>query len=76
MDQKWSERFSRLETFFLSKSLDGLERTFQTVKMPATSPPARAVKVSEPFLQLKSTDQPVVRPDLCTDQAHVVTKRD
>ena len=56
MDQRWSERFSRLEAFFLSKSLEGLQPTFQTVKMPAKAPPASAGKVSEPSLQPQSTD--------------------
>ena len=70
------ERFSRLEAFFLSKSLEGSEPTFQTVKMPTKAPPASAVKVTEPFFQPNSTDRPVVRPDLYTDQAHVVTKCD
>ena len=71
VDQKWSERYSCLQAFFLSKSLEGSQPTFQTVKMPAKAPPASAVKVSEPFLQPQSTDQPAGRPELCTDQAYV-----
>ena len=52
MDHKWSERFSRLEAFLLSKSLEkpSPELTFQTVKMPVRTQPASAVKVTEPFL--------------------------
>ena len=71
MDLKWSEHFSRLEAFFLSKSLEGSQPTFQTVKMPAKVPPASAVKVSEPFLPPQSVDRPASRPGLCTDQASV-----
>ena len=50
MDQRWSERFSRLEALFLSKSMEKSDPTFQTVKMLAQSPPASAVKGSEPFI--------------------------
>ena len=48
MDQKWSERFSRLEAFLLSKSLESPspELTFKMVKMPVRIRPASAVKVS------------------------------
>ena len=52
LNHKWSERFSRLEVFLISKSLEkpGKEPTFQTVKMLAKTPPASAVKSTEPFL--------------------------
>ena len=46
MDQKWSEPFSRLEAFLLSKSLEKSEPTFQAVKMPVKTPPASADKVT------------------------------
>ena len=70
MDQKWSERFSRLEALLLSKSLEkpSLEPTFQTVKMPVKTPPASAIKVTEPFLAPKPADQPVDRPAVSTNQ--------
>ena len=63
MDQRWSERFSRLEALFLSKSMEKSNPTFQTVKMPAKSPPAGAVKCSEPFILRKPADRPVDRHD-------------
>ena len=59
MDQKWSERFSRLEALFLSKSMEKSDLTFQTLKMPAKSPPAGAVKVAEHFIPPKPADRPV-----------------
>ena len=57
MDQKWSERFSRLEEFLLLKSLEkpSSEQTLQIVK----TPPVSAVKVTEPFIAPKPADQPV-----------------
>ena len=54
MDQRWSEHFSRFEALFLSKS----DPTFQTVKMPAKTPLASAVKGSEPFILPKPADRP------------------
>ena len=45
--------------------------TFQTVKMPAKSPPAGAVKVAEPFIPPKPTDRPVDWPMFSTDQASI-----
>ena len=58
MDQKWPECFSRLEVFFLSKSLESPspEPTFKTVKMPVRTPPASAVKISKPFLAPQSAN--------------------
>ena len=47
-------------------------QTFQTVMMPAKSPPAGAVKDSEPFILPKPADRPV----MATDQAHVETQCD
>ena len=69
MEQRWSERFSRLELLFLSKSMEKSDPTFQTVKMPAKSPPAGAVK--EPFILTKPADRPVNLPVMVTDQAGV-----
>ena len=65
MDQKRFERFSKLETFILSKSLDKpiLEPTFQTVKMQVKTPPATTVKVTEPFVAPKPAEQPAASTD-------------
>ena len=80
VDQRWSERFSCLEALFLSKSMEKSDSTFQTVKMPAKSPPAGAVKGSEPFILPKPADQPVDqpvdRPMMATNQAHVEAPHD
>ena len=59
MDQRWSECFSHLEVLFLSKSMVKSDPTFQTVKMPEKSPPASAVKGSEPFILSKPADRSV-----------------
>ena len=59
MDQRWSERFSRLRALFLSKSVVKSDPTFQTVKMAAKTPPTGAVKGSEPFILPKPADRPV-----------------
>ena len=56
MDQRWCEHFSRLEVLFLSKSMEKSDPTFQTVEMPAKSPPVGAVKGSEPFILPKPAD--------------------
>ena len=72
MDQKWSERFSRLEALFLSKSMEKSDLTFQTLKVPAKSPPAGTVKVTEPFIPPKPADRPV----MATNQARVEAQHD
>ena len=56
MEQKWSDRFNRLEALLLAKSLDRpQEPTFSAVKVALThAPPASAIR-SEPFL--KPSDQ-------------------
>ena len=55
MEQKWSDRFNRLEALLLAKTLDR-EPTFSAVKVtPAHAPPASAIS-SEPFL--RPSDQP------------------
>ena len=76
MDQRWSEHFSRLEALFLSKSMEKSDLTFQTVKMPAKSLPAGAVKGSEPFILPKPVDRPVDRLVMATDQARVEAQYD
>ena len=51
LDQKWSERFNRLEALLLSKSLDK-DPTFSTVKVtPAHSPPQSSAISSRPFIE-------------------------
>ena len=50
MEQRWSDRFNRLDAFLLAKSLDR-EPTFSTVKVtPTHAPPVTAIS-SEPFLK-------------------------
>ena len=52
LDQKWSERFNRLEALLLAKSLDQPEPAFTTVKVtPTHSPPHSSVVSSKPFLR-------------------------
>ena len=72
LDQKWSDRFNRLEALLLAKTLDQpqQEPTFGTVKVvPAHSPPASVIR-SEPFI--RPTDQPASqlsdRPSEPTDR--------
>ena len=71
LDQKWSDRFNRLEALLLAKTLDQpqQEPTFCTVKVvPAHSPSASVIR-SEPFI--KPTDQPAQvsdRPSGSTDR--------
>ena len=55
----------------LSKSLERSDPTFQTMKMHANTPPADAVKVTEPFLPPKSVDRPVNRPAGTTNHTHI-----
>ena len=55
IEQKWSDRFNRLEALLLAKTLDR-EPTFSTVKVtPTHAPPATAIRAG-PFL--KPSDQP------------------
>ena len=61
MEQRWSDRFNRLEALLLAKTLDR-EPTFSTVKVaPTHAPPATAIS-SEPFIkppgQSSSSSQP------------------
>ena len=71
LDQKWFDRFNRLEALLLAKSLDR-EPTFTTVKVtPAHSPPSGSAISSKPFIkpqdtELSATDLVSQRPD--TDQ--------
>ena len=75
LDQKWSDRFNRLEALLLAKTLDQpqQEPTFSTVKVvPAHSPPANVIR-SEPFIKPtdQSASQPTDRPSVSTDRPSV-----
>ena len=64
LDQKWSDRFNRLEALLLAKSLDKPEPAFTSVKVaPAHSPPASSVISSKPFVRpsdaAQGSDSPV-----------------
>ena len=62
LDQKWSDRFNRLEALLLARTLDQPQQdpTIGTVKVvPAHSPPASVIR-SEPFI--RPTDQPASQP--------------
>ena len=56
LDQKWSERFNRLQTLLLARTLEKpQEPTLQTVNMALTNiPPAGAVKSADPWARLPS----------------------
>ena len=61
LDQKWSDRFNRLEALLLAKTLDRpqQEPTFSTVKVvPSHSPPSNVIR-SEPFIN--PADQPLTQ---------------
>ena len=68
LDQKWSDRFNRLEALLLAKTLDQPqpELPFNTVKVvPAHPPPANVIR-SEPFIKPtnQSSSQPTDRPSV------------
>ena len=72
MEQKWSDRFNRLEALLLAKTLD-----ISTVKVtPTHAPPANAIS-SQPFLKPSSSSQPSDRPATsvppATDHVDVTT---
>ena len=74
MEQRWSDRFNRLEALLLAKTLDRVP-TFSAVKVtPTHAPPANAIS-SEPFLKPSSSSQPSHRPatsvSLATDPVDV-----
>ena len=74
MEQRWSDRFNRLEALLLAKTLDR-EPTFSAVKVtPTHAPPANVIS-SEPFLKPSSSSQPSHRPttsvSLATDSVDV-----
>ena len=80
LDQKWSDRFNRLEALLLARTLDQpqQEPTFGTVKVvPAYSSPASVIR-SEPFI--RPTDQPASQaadqPSGSTDRPSTSTTTD
>ena len=65
LDQKWSERFNRLEALLLAKSLEQPAPAFTTVKVTPTHSPPKTVVSSKPFIKPQpTTDRP---PVLSTD---------
>ena len=50
LDQKWSERFNRLEALLLAKSLEQPGPAFTTVKVTPTHSPPKTVVSSKPFI--------------------------
>ena len=66
LDQKWSERFSRLEAMLLSMNFTQSEPVFQSVVVsPTKSPPAGAVDNNQPFFQ-PHNDQPTTNQQKLT----------
>ena len=52
LDQKWSDRFHRLEAFLLARSLEKPESTFQPVKVMSThTPPGGSLRATDPFIK-------------------------
>ena len=73
LDQKWSDRFNRLEALLLAKTLDKPEPTFGMVKVtPTTSPPVGITISTEPFIRpteiLQATD--LAGTDHSTETGH------
>ena len=55
LDQKWSERFNRLEALLLAKSLEQPGPAFTTVKVTPTHSPPKTVVSSKPFIRPQPT---------------------
>ena len=53
-DQKWSDKFNRLEALLLARTLAKPEPTFHPVKVTPTHTPPVGVKATKPFI--KPTD--------------------
>ena len=57
LDQKWSERFNRLEAILLAKTIDKPEPGFTTFKVtPTHSPPTNSAISKQPFIKPHKTD--------------------
>ena len=65
LDQKWFERFNRLEALLLVKSLEQPGLAFTTVKVTPTHSPPKTVVSSKPFIRPQPT--PTTPPVLSTD---------
>ena len=77
LDQKWSDRFNRLEALLLARNLDQPQQdpTFGMVKVvPAHSPLASVIR-SEPFIRPtdRPASQPVDRPSGSSDRPSTST---
>ena len=72
LDQKWLDRFNRLEALLLAKTMDRpQEPTFSAVKVtPTHAPPANVIR-TEPFL--KPSDQPSQQLDRHSTAALLTT---
>ena len=58
LDQKWSDRFNRLEALLLAKTLDKPEPAFTTMNFtPAHSPPSGSVISTKPFFRPSDSAQ-------------------
>ena len=55
LDQKWSERFNRLEALLLAKSLEQPAPAFTTVKVTPPHSPPKTVVSSKPFIKPQPT---------------------
>ena len=67
LDQKWSERFNRLEALLLAKYLEQPGPAFTTVKVTPTHSPPKIVVSSKPFIRPQPTPT-IDRPhELSTD---------
>ena len=80
LDQKWSDRFNRLEALLLTRTLDQPQEDpiFGTVKVvPAHSPPASVIR-SEPFIRHtdQRASQAADRPSGSTDRPSTSTTTD
>ena len=67
LDQKWSERFNRLEALLLAKSLEQPAPAFTTVKVTPTHSPPKTVVSSKPFIKPQPTPTTDRPPVLSTD---------
>ena len=56
LDQKWADRFNRLEALLLAKTLDKPDPAFTSVKVaPTHSPPASSAISDKPFIRLSGS---------------------
>ena len=67
LDQKWSERFNRLEALLLAISLEQPGPAFTTVKVTPTHSPPKTVVSSKPFIRPQPTPTTDRPHELSTD---------